>query len=229
MIVYVITNKINGKQYVGQTVQTLKNRWKFHISKGSRCLALKSAIDKYGKDKFVIETVYEAKSLDELNEREIEFINKFNTLAPNGYNLKTGGNRPIYSDESRKKMSKSSMGRTPWNRGLTAEDPRVAAYVRSGKDHHFYGKTSPATGRKKSAEEIEAHRLAVTGQKRTEAQRKANSDGHEKTPILCNENGKIYESLMAASRDLSVNSGQIHKVLNGINSHAKGFTFSKVL
>jgi NUMOD3 motif len=141
--------------------------------------------------------------------------------------LKTGGNRPVYSEESKKKMSESSKGRTPWNKGLTAEDPRVASYVRSGKDSHLYGKPSIAKGRKRSLEEIERHRLAVTGQKRTEEQRKKNSDSHIKTPIFCKENGKRYESIMEASRDLKINSGQIYHVLNGTRKSAKGHTFSK--
>ncbi len=228
MVIYVITNKINGKQYVGQTIQSIADRWKFHKSKRSGCLGIKSAFVKYGIENFIIETVFEVSSIDELNQKEIEFINKFNTLAPNGYNLKTGGNRPTFCEETRKKMSESSKGRIPWNKGLTAEDPRVASYVRSGEDSSLYGKPSLAKGRKKSKEEIELHRSKLIGQKRTDEQRKANSDGHTKTSIFCNENGKKHISIMAASRDLKINSGQICHVLNGKNTHAKGYTFKRV-
>lgn len=165
MFIYSITNKVNGKQYIGQTVQNVGKRWKSHLKKNSNCKALGNAISLYGKENFLIETVYEATSLEELNQKEQEFINKYNTLAPKGYNLTVGGDRTKHSEESRAKMSaahkgkpgpmmgkhhseeaKKAMsdakkGKTAWNKGLTKSDPRVASYTKYGKNNHAYGKT----------------------------------------------------------------------------------------
>lgn len=212
MIVYKITNKINGKAYIGQTIQKLKRRWDFHVCKRSGCLALKAAFEKYGIENFTIEIVYEASSLEELCQKEQQFIQEFNTLAPNGYNLTTGGERPVYSDESRKKMSESSKGRLVWNKGLTKDDPRVAKYVRSGKDHHYTGKSSAVKGRKHT-------------QKANDKWKESNLKRFVK--IKCVQTGQVFESINEAARVLGVRNGNITLVLQGKRSHTGGFTFTK--
>ena len=66
-IIYVVENTINGKKYVGQTVQPLKVRWQRHCRKEqSGCVALASAIAKYGADAFKVSEVAQA-STKELN------------------------------------------------------------------------------------------------------------------------------------------------------------------
>lgn len=79
MTVYLITNLINGKKYVGQTIQSIKRRWDFHVCGASRCIALNSAIKKYGKENFKIESIYEAHSLEELTTKEASRDLKINS------------------------------------------------------------------------------------------------------------------------------------------------------
>ena len=72
MIIYKITNKINGKIYIGQTIKKLKYRWSGHISKakkGSKT-PLHRAIIKYGVGSFEVLEIYSANTLEELNKRE---------------------------------------------------------------------------------------------------------------------------------------------------------------
>jgi hypothetical protein len=71
---------------------------------------LKNAINKYGKDYFYMETLWESDvcSPDELNSKEIEFIKKYNTLSPNGYNLTEGGSGGRHSNETKKLLSEKS-------------------------------------------------------------------------------------------------------------------------
>ncbi len=111
MIVYKITNKINGSRYIGQTMGSLEKRWKAHCRPSSGCLILKNAIQKYGKDNFTIEVVSRCCSLQELNHREAYYIKLFNTLSPNGYNLLTGGTSRRPSELTRSKMSESQKQR----------------------------------------------------------------------------------------------------------------------
>lgn len=113
MLIYKITNQVNGKIYIGQTVQTLKRRWKSHCwpSRSNGCHALRNAINKYGIDSFLVEKVTDCISLEEMNYREIFFIKVFDSLSPNGYNLRTGGDNSRFSTESKLKLSKSCMGR----------------------------------------------------------------------------------------------------------------------
>lgn len=98
---YKITNNINGKIYIGQTIVTIQRRWNQHktnANKENPDMAISRAIKKYGHENFTIEElmVFECCTLDELkeslNELEIMFINRFNSLIDkNGYNIDKGG------------------------------------------------------------------------------------------------------------------------------------------
>lgn len=105
MIIYKIKNKIDGKMYIGQTRKTLEKRWKDHCSNRSSCRYLKFAILNHGKENFEITQIAKCNSLEEMNHREAYYIKLFNTLAPNGYNLTTGGDIKQFSQETRLKKS----------------------------------------------------------------------------------------------------------------------------
>lgn len=113
MIIYKITNLINNKQYIGQTIKTKEQRWREHISPSSRCTYIKNAIQKYGKENFIIEQIDSAESLSELNEKEKYWIDKLNSLTPNGYNLRTGGDNHKASEDTKRKMSISNKSKPP--------------------------------------------------------------------------------------------------------------------
>jgi group I intron endonuclease len=205
MIVYKITNKINGKCYIGQTRQKLSDRWIHHCSVSSGCLAIKSAIDKYGKNNFTIEQIYKAYSISDLNKKEAKFINKFNTLAPNGYNLKTGGNSPRYSEESRKKMSDVHKGNPGYWVGKShSEDTKQKiSKAKSGKNNHNFGKSPSINTRLKMS-------LSQSNKK----------------SIVCNETRVQYRSLGVASRELDLCEQNIRSVLKGRRKSTGGLTFS---
>ena len=98
--IYCITNKINSKQYIGQTIRTIEDRYKQHLRRIKHNydnLYLYVAMDKYGKENFWVHQVEKivCKSRDELqkrlNEQEIFYILLFETRQPNGYNMTAGG------------------------------------------------------------------------------------------------------------------------------------------
>jgi len=85
MVVYLITNLINGKVYVGKDANNDPN----YLGSG---LLIKKAINKYGRDSFTKEILFESDDLDEINKMECEYIKKFkDMLGPNCYNLAEGG------------------------------------------------------------------------------------------------------------------------------------------
>src|SRR6056300_228418 len=88
-IIYKITSPA-GKVYVGQTVRSFEKRMQEHRDVKSKCSAVRNAIDKYG-DEMKYEIIEDNVPQEQLDEREIYWISYFNSLRPNGYNLKTGG------------------------------------------------------------------------------------------------------------------------------------------
>lgn len=89
--IYLITNLINGKKYVGQTIMTLNQRWSKHInrSRESNPTGIAAAIKKYGKENFSMELIATC-AIDDLNQLEKYYIQKYNTFKE-GYNLTLGG------------------------------------------------------------------------------------------------------------------------------------------
>lgn len=85
--IYKITNKINNKSYIGQSVH-IEIRWREHIRKGN---LIHKAIKKYGVNNFTFEILEECK-INELNEKEEYYIKKYNTIIPNGYNIEEFSN-----------------------------------------------------------------------------------------------------------------------------------------
>ena len=116
--VYLITNLVNGKRYVGVTHCGYLNRYKGHIqsAKQGRRTALYDAMRKYGIDSFVVELV-ESNIPDELiGYVEMYYISKYNTFIDNrcGYNMTLGGGGVAgyhFSEESRHKMSEAQKGK----------------------------------------------------------------------------------------------------------------------
>lgn len=92
-IIYIITNTINNKVYIGQTIQSLKDRWYGHCRTGfshqERDMHIKRAIMKYGKDVFTIQELETCDTKD-LNDREKFYIEKYNSYKE-GYNSTIGG------------------------------------------------------------------------------------------------------------------------------------------
>lgn len=91
--IYIITNKINGTQYVGKTTESIEERWKDHIYEKDKRRAenrpLYRAFNKYGIENFKIEQL-EKCSVEILSEREQYWIDKIDTYN-NGYNATKGG------------------------------------------------------------------------------------------------------------------------------------------
>lgn len=118
-IIYMLTNKVNLKSYIGQTRTYgirkgkrvnigLHGRWKQHCWKAKNlqddCPTLSKAIRKYGPENFIVEEIYNC-PLDELNDAETYFILLHDTHT-SGYNCTIGGDYPQANAEQRKEMNK---------------------------------------------------------------------------------------------------------------------------
>lgn len=113
--VYIHTNKINGKKYVGQTSQKPEYRWK-KDGRGYRSETyFGKAIQKYGWDNFGHEIIASNLTQEEAKNFEILLIDKLDTMNPDkGYNLTKGGEGTVgvvRSDEWREKQRQAQLGK----------------------------------------------------------------------------------------------------------------------
>jgi hypothetical protein len=119
--IYLITNIANGKCYVGQAKKYVsrnkdrwgtEGRWKSHIreamSMAGHCVYLDNAIRAYGPDSFDVKVICDC-NIEEMNEIETRYIHKYNTLAPNGYNIKPGGQSSAYRSDVPRKLEDRCM------------------------------------------------------------------------------------------------------------------------
>lgn len=141
---YSITNIINSKQYIGFTKQFPEKRFKQHCKFEKSVIS--KAIQKYGQENFKFEVILQGLNKDDILYMEIHFINEYNTLSPNGYNLTTGGEHFEHTDETKLKMSKSALGRKVLNETkLKISNSLKNKYT--NMDHPQRGKIGPMNGK----------------------------------------------------------------------------------
>lgn len=113
MTIYKITNKINGKTYIGKTEKSLNERWKHHlkhVKKGTNRY-LYDAIRYYGINNFSIEKIEEVADKSELNQKEIYWIKQLKSNNKNfGYNMTEGGDGGKMSDAIYKRLADQKRG-----------------------------------------------------------------------------------------------------------------------
>lgn len=113
MFIYSLTNKINGKRYIGQTTRSVEWRWNQHRKHvNSVHFPIYHALRKHGCDSFEVEVLAIACSVECLNHLEPLFIAAYNTLVPYGYNLDGGGKNNTVHPDTIAKMSAVRRGRS---------------------------------------------------------------------------------------------------------------------
>lgn len=198
MILYLITNKINGKRYVGQHVgNDLQAYWLRNVYlaqngyQGKRLLY--RAVRKHGPENFDVEVLTFVETKEELDRYEIGLIAHLDLCNPEkGYNLTQGGGGSLGfnpDEETREKMSKSHIGlkmpdshrrklseRNKGNkyslgRKMTKEnfEKLMAVHIGAKRSEETRRKLSEShKGKKQSEETIRKRSLALRGQKRSE-------------------------------------------------------------
>ena len=133
--IYLITNKENGKQYVGKTAFTIENRWKEHCKNFQYLrddMPLHKAMLKYGRDCFSIEEVEQCDNML-LDEREQYWISYYDTYN-NGYNATLGGEGAV-------KFNQQEISEL-WNSEKTIAE--ICEII--GAERHTVGKVLSALG-----------------------------------------------------------------------------------
>lgn len=109
MIIYKITNLVKGKIYIGQTSTELKQRISSYYSEQKSNRKSKqriiSAFRKYGFENFIFDIIDTTNDKDDLNAKEIYWIQIFKSTNPNiGYNVLSGGKNVWLNDNIRERI-----------------------------------------------------------------------------------------------------------------------------
>lgn len=225
MVVYKITNLVNNKAYVGQTIQKLAQRRREHLSlKGYKGSHLLNAIKKYGRNNFSVEVLEECSSIEQLDEREAHWIAKLGTTdRTKGYNIAEGGHRVVLSEESRKKISNSLKGRPML--ATTKDALRKANLGRKLSKEHIENTKRGLKGRKLSSEHRKSISVRMKG-KKPDREATRRSAEKRKKPIVCLNDGKVYRSAIDAASSLNIRPQHIQRVLYGSRKSVHGLTFA---
>lgn len=171
--VYLTTNTVNGKRYIG--------RHKASEFEGTKYLGsgkiLELAIRKYGEDKFTVEMICECHSDEELNKMEEYYIQKYNAQQdPDFYNIRRGGCRgpggPMFRGHkhtltTKMKMSQSRIGSKNSNYGnrwhQSEELKEKHRKISSGSGNGMWGKKHSEHTKKligaKNSEQLKGRKL----------------------------------------------------------------------
>jgi len=170
--VYLTTNLENGKQYVGSHTGKETDGY---LGSG---ILISKALNKYGVNSFKRKILKLTKTRKEAFDLEEIYINEYNTLKPNCYNLSpTGGMNEWggkHSDETKKLLSEKRKGKAPWNKGKTGlykhseKTKSKLSKLNSGKNNKMFGRKKekcPSFGLKRSKDtKIKMSQTKIGGQ-----------------------------------------------------------------
>lgn len=204
-IVYIHTNKINGKVYIGITSKkNPQKRWEYGYGYKS-CPLFNRAIEKYGWNNFYHQIVYKDISFEEAKKKEIELIKQYHSNdKKHGYNILEGGSGALGRKVTKQQKDKMSKAIKLYylNHPEHKQFLSNKASLRTGEKNPFYGK----------------HHTIET--------KKSIANKQSKRKILCVETNIVYESTMDVERELGIYHSDISKLANGsIKGARKGLHF----
>ena len=137
--IYLISNEINKKVYIGKTTKPVEKRWLEHLTEAARYAASPGtfpyqsrfypALTKYGADNFTLSVLYYLHAGDDINELEKFYIKQYNaTCSERGYNISPGGRGgPLFSGHHHSKVARENQ----------SEKSRKARWWNNGKRNIF--------------------------------------------------------------------------------------------
>jgi group I intron endonuclease len=253
MYVYKITNKVNGKVYIGQTSFTPEKRFRQHCHKSNSSVSyIDAAIQKYGKENFEIGLLDTAETVNELNEKEMFWIAYYDSIHPKGYNLTKGGSGMLASDITKEKMRIAKLGRPSGRKGKPLSEAHKEALRLNHADlsgdknpnygkplpeeqrikisrslkGRFIGDKNPSYGRKKTPEEIGRWQKSRMGYRPSEETKRKQSEslkGKNNKPVLCIEKKEVYNSVTEAAKSVGVSKSGITACCKGYQKTSGGY------
>lgn len=219
--VYVHTNMINGKIYVGTTKKVpAYKRWGLTGIGYKKNKRFYDDISEFGWKNFESEIVASGLNEAEASNMERILIGQLETQDPNkGYNFEKGGLRKNEASRA-KKISESTKGKNHHHFGKPQSDETREKISRSlsGENNIWYGKHLPEETRQKIREK---------SLNQNYAQRLKDAAKRRQVKVLCVETGVEYESIKEAATLSGANPVTISRVLKGQQETSGGYHWIK--
>lgn len=252
MIIYKITNKINGKLYIGQSTRTLEERWKDYIKdfkyvtpgkKNYRPII--AALQKYGLENFQIELLEDGiQDKEILDALEIKYIREYDAANPElGYNVELGGNSVgKHSEATKLKISQAQLGDKNHMYGIKGKDNKSSkpiidlttgviydsvtiAVEQLGFDNKCLTKIAACARGAKTSAYGRIFRYVDENKKPIQVPIEYNIK--TVTPIKELYTNTVYNSEVEAANDLGITKGYVSQILLGKISSSK-YAFVKM-
>jgi group I intron endonuclease len=134
--IYGIQCHETSKWYVGESIHVPQRIEKYLNTIQSTQPLISSSFAKYGKEAFSCYKLEEC-AIEKLHSKETEWSIRLDSIAPNGYNLRIGGNgKYICSEDTRRRISESLIGKT-----ISEETRSKMSKTRKGRVAHNKGKS----------------------------------------------------------------------------------------
>ena len=216
--VYIHTNLVNGKKYVGITSQSVNDRWR--NGAGYRgCEIFWKAINKYTWDGFSHEVIVSELTESEAKQKEMELIALYKTnctkyRSPSyGYNMTDGGDGNIGwtpTEETKQNISNALKGKY-----VGENNPNYGNHKLAGKNNPNYGKHMDDVVKEKI-------RQSNLGRSASDETRQKLSDmrkGYKScriNPVFCIELNEIFWGQQEAKNKYNINRGCVGECCRGL-------------
>jgi group I intron endonuclease len=239
-VIYKITNNINNKIYIGQTIHTFDKRYWNNLYKYTHNIYLKRAIKKYGIENFHIDKeVYIAYSKEELDKKEKELIKLYKCNNKKyGYNYLSGGHNGTHNAESRKKISEAQKGqlnhmygkygkenpkysRVPMNCSYCGKEIEVLKSNIKRSKHHYCSIECKKKDHKNIIPKKQSAKIEVKCSNCDKTFMKYPSQIKGKKYIYCSRECQAEHYKILNKGDNNPNSGNGEKIKGGKNGRAK--------
>jgi group I intron endonuclease len=234
--IYLITNRINGKKYVGQTIQNdINKRWTSHKNLKNKTVGqiLYNAYKKYGVNNFDYKIICICFD-DDTNKYEEQYINKYNTIYPNGYNLLPGGDNRKHNEYTKKQISENLTGLKNPNFGVKKTPEQIKQMSERMK-----GINNPQFGKKFTKEELQKKLDMFKNKPEIKTKISNSLKEYYKNNLGVSKNKKVeqydlngnllnvFYSISEAARHVNISVQFLSRTCNKDNYTAAGFKWKK--